>query len=450
MRVLDRKRQKIKATAKTTALLQCVAIVVFFMMIHGFGVARTLESDGQPTAIERLGTIQESLRQAHKAKDSAGYLSDAVTMRDFLNGSPNSVLQMMLAQLFAGKDDEALQSYGQFIRMGQSNDGLLGSKQFDALRTLPQYRKLYAEMIANDESRSAATKVFGLTDAGLLPEDIDFDVSSGLFYITSVLKKEILAVDKRGSARIFAQGPDHWPMMAVKVDAKRHVLWATEVALDGFSWSPKEHWGRSAVLLYDLKTGKLLWRVDGPARTALGDMTLTAAGDTIVSDGDRGGVYRVRRETRQIERLDAGDFISPQTPAMFPDDEHVLIPDYVRGIGILDLRTKRVSWIATEGRYALSGIDGLYLSGRTLIATQNGTSPERVVRFELDRSLSRVISESIVERTTLTLGDPTHGVFVGGYFYYIANSGWDKVDEHGEPKAGTTMSKALIMQTAIR
>jgi hypothetical protein len=438
--------------AKTTAFLWMVsvAVVVLSVTIPASVVGRNLVGDDGTSAIERLETLRAGLRQAHAAKDSSAYLRDAVALNDLLNGSPNSVLQLMLAQLFAGKDDEALQSFGQFIRMGQSNDGVLGSKQFDVLRGLPRYSALHSKMIANNESRSIATRMFGLTDARLLPEDIDFDTTSKLFYITSVLKKEILAVDKTGTAHVFTEGPDKWPMMAVKVDAKRRLLWATEVALDGFSWSPKEDWSRSAILLYDLKTGKLLWRLEGPMHASLGDMALTAAGDAIVSDGDHGGVYRVRRETRQIERLDAGDFVSPQTPAVLPGDEQAFIPDYVRGIGVLNLRTKQVSWISTGGRHALSGIDGLYLSGRTLIATQNGTSPERVIRFQLDRSFSRLESESIIERATPTLGDPTHGVVVGGHFYYIANSGWDKLDEHGDPKTEIKMSEALIMQTAIQ
>jgi hypothetical protein len=426
-----------------------VAVMAVGVAVPGLISAGVSGTQGEPTAIERLAVIRESLRQSHAAKDGAAYLRNSVTMRDFVNGSPNSILQLMLAQLFAGKDDEAMQSFGQYVRMGQSNEELLGSKQFDALRALPEYSKLHAEMIANGASKSVATKVFGLGDAALLPEDIDYDATTRLFYLTSVLKKEIFVVDMAGRAHVFAVGPDKWPMMALKVDARRHLLWATEVAVDGFSWSPKEDWGRSAILLYDLKSGKLLWRIEGPAHTALGDMTLTAKGDAVVSDGDHGGVYRVRRATQQIERLDAGDFISPQTPAMLPDGEQMLVPDYVRGIGVLNLKTKHVTWIPMDGSYALSGIDGLYLSGRTLIATQNGSSPERVVRFQLDRSLSGIDSESIVERATPTLGDPTHAVVVDGYVYYIANSGWDKIDDQGNVKAGATMSEALIMRAKL-
>jgi hypothetical protein len=178
-------------------------------------------------------------------------------------------------------------------------------------------------------------------------------------------------------------------------------------------------------------------------------MTLTPEGDAIVSDGDHGGIYHVYRKTQRIERIDAGDFISPQTPAVMPDGRHIFVPDYLRGIGVLDIRAKNVSWIPMEGRYALNGIDGLYLSGRTLFATQNGTMPERVIRFELDSSLKRVESESIIERATPTLGDPTHGVIVDGHFYYIANSGWETLDEHGDRKTGARITDALLMRSAL-
>jgi hypothetical protein len=252
-----------------------------------------------------------------------------------------------------------------------------------------------------------------------------------------------------GRAKVFAKAPDGWPMMALKVDSRRRLLWATEVALDGFIFSPPADWGRSAVVIYDLDAGKLLHRVEGPPHSALGDMTLTAAGDAIVADGDHGGVYRVGRVTRNIERLDDGAFISPQTPVALADGRHLLVPDYLRGIGLLDLQTKQVTWLSTQGRYALSGIDGLYVFHHTLLATQNGTSPERVIRFAMDASLTRIEGESIIERSTPTLGDPTHGVVVGGRFYYIANSGWDSLDEHGNAQAGKTLTRALVMRAEL-
>lgn len=402
-----------------------------------------------PSAVEQLNLLRDSVRQAHLNKDAASYLANSQKLSDFLNGSPQSMLQLTSAQAFAGAQDDALRSFSQFVNMGQSSEETLSAEQFKQLRDSPRYSAMHTEMLANDSSKLRATQAFALEDAELNPEDIDYDPNNQLFYITSVLKKVILAVTITGQTRVFATSPDAWPMMALKVDSKRNLLWATEVALDGFVQAPSTDWGRSAVLIYDLKTGKLLHRLEGPHQAALGDMTLTSKGDAIVSDGEKGGVYRVSREPLTIERIDGGDFVSPQTPVMSSDETRILVPDYVRGIGVLDPKSKQVSWIPMEGAHALNGIDGLYLSGSTLIATQNGTSPERVIAFNVDAKISRVLSETVIERSTPTLGDPTHGVIVGGSFYYIANSGWDTLDEHGNRKSGTKATPSLIMKVRL-
>ena len=137
---------------------------------------------------------------------------------------------------------------------------------------------------------------------------------------------------------------------------------------------------------------------------------------------------------------------------MFADNNHVLVPDYLRGIGILDLRSGRVEWLSQEGagKIAVSGIDGLYFSGRSLFLTQNGTSPERIMQLQLDQSLTRIVSGRIVEQATATLGDPTHGVLVGDSFYYIANSGWSELDDHGDLKPGSKLKPARIMRFVLR
>jgi hypothetical protein len=121
----------------------------------------------------------------------------------------------------------------------------------------------------------------------------------------------------------------------------------------------------------------------------------------------------------------------------------------MRGVALLDLNTGHVDWLPMDGKHALSGIDGLYALGNTLIATQNGTSPERVAQFTLTALKTGVLSESLIERATPTLGDPTHGVVVGDYFYYIANSGWDSLDEHGVLKEGKTMTAPSIMRAKL-
>jgi hypothetical protein len=401
-------------------------------------------------AVSEFAALQDSLRSAKRASDAGAYLEKAQALYVFLNGSPRAALQLASAQSFAGKQDAALASVAQFIAMGQSSEETLQAAQFAAMRAASGYQTVHKSMAANFASVSSAEEVFRLSPELAIPEDIDYDPNTKHFYISSVLGRRIMSVDMQGRAALFAKAPDEWPMMALKVDAAHRVLWATEVAVDGFASVAEKDWGRSAVLVFDLHSAALLQRIEGPSHTALGDMTLDNVGNAIISDGENGGVYRFSRKLQSSERIDGGDFISPQTPAFLADGVHLLVPDYVRGIGLLDLRNKHVTWLPMDGKHALSGIDGLYLLGHMLIATQNGSSPERVVRFGLDGENRAVISESIIERATASLGDPTHGVVVGKYFYYITNSGWDTLDDHGNVLAGKTLPVGAVKRAKIQ
>jgi len=111
----------------------------------------------------------------------------------------------------------------------------------------------------------------------------------------------------------------------------------------------------------------------------------------------------------------------------------------------MDLTTGSIRWLSTQGRYDLDGIDGLYCRDNELVATQNGALPERVVSFALDSTSSAVVSQRVIQRGD-SLGDPTHGVFIGSEFYYIANSGWDSLDERGSLKPSASLTPARIMR----
>ena len=405
----------------------------------------------QPAATNVRDELAALRKQAHaerEAGDHAGYLRDALKVRALLNNYPNAILSVARGYMEAGENEKALDALMEFADLGQADDGMLdgSNKTFAPLAGSPRYKAVLEKFRLNERPVSKAEKAFDLADADLVAEDLDYDAASKSYLITSVLKKKIVRVSEKGGATDFAASPSGWPMLAIKVDDKRGLVWATEVALDGFAAAPKADWGKSAVLCFDLKSGRLLSRVEGPAGAALGDMALDAAGNPIVSDGQKGGIYRLR--DGKLELVNGTDFISPQTPAISPDGRHACVPDYLRGVGLLDLETGGVKWLGSH-RVALSGVDGLYFCRGSLFLTQNGTAPERVIRVRLDASMTRVVSTETIERATPTLGDPTHGVVVGDGFYYIANSGWSELDEHGQVKPGSKLTPAHIMRISI-
>jgi sugar lactone lactonase YvrE len=418
------------------------ALVVFLCLVPS-------ASSRADTAIADFQAIQKKLEAARANHDWPGSVASAKNLVELLNGAPDSLLELVRAKVHAGDLAGAFDDLDKFVRMGQATDLLTASPEFAPLRKETEFAKLQDGMAKNRVAIALSRTAFHLSDPALLPEDLDYDANTKQFFITTVRGKKIISADLDGAISEFVKAPDDWPLLAIKIDPKRNLLWATEVALRGFVFVPESDWGRSALLCYDLTTGKLLRRIEGPPGSALGDMTLAPNGEVIVSDGDGGGVYRSEATGEALERLDAGDFISPQTPAVYPDGKKIFVPDYVRGIGILDVGTKTVHWLGAEDRFATNGVDGLYLKAGNLVAVQNGTSPERVSAFQLDATFTKIIGETIIERSTETLGDPTHGVFVGNDFYYIANSGWDIIDDHGNLKPGAHPSAALIMRVSL-
>lgn len=402
-----------------------------------------LSAEPPATAIERLDRAQAALRDSRKRSDWGAYRMAAEQIKELLNGSPQSRLEMARAEIHVGETTAALDELTTYVRMGQSSEAIDKLPDFEALRQRKEFATVRTSMAANREVVSRSTVAFHIPDPGLLPEDIDFDSRAQRFLISSVLQHRIVAVATDGTLTEFAKAPDDWPVLALKIDTSRNVVWTTEVAMEGFDSVPKSDRGRSAVVCYDLNTGKLLRRIEAPRPSAPGDMALMANGNLIITDGEHGGLYRLKTGADQLERLDQGDFISPQTVAMAADATHVYVPDYVRGLGIFDLETKHVQWLPMAGRFALDGIDGLYRVGNRLIAVQNGASPQRVVVFATDAAATKMAAESAIERATATLGVPTHGVIVGDAFYYIANSGWDAME------SGAKRTPALVMKWKV-
>ena len=409
-----------------------------------------IASPVQPTetALQQANDLEQRAQAAVKSGDQQGRIAADIELFHLLNGSPAVLEALARAYTASGETDKALAALNQFADLGLADQDILSGRErrFSPIEDLPEYKEVLAHTSRNQQPILLSKVAFMLTDAGLLAEDIDYDPRSRTFLVTSVLEQKIVRVHPGGSAADFAHSPDHWPMVAIKVDASRNRVWATQIAFDGFAAAPKSAWGRSAVLAFDLRSGQLLQRIEGPMHSSLGDMVLTPQGEPVVSDGDNGALYRV--SNGRLVEMNRTDFISPQTPAVALPQLTLFVPDYVRGIARFDFRAAHVDWLNQDDvdRVALVGIDGLYVHGRSLVATQNGTVPERVIVFGLDPSLTHIVSSKVIEQSPANGTDPTHGVVVGNSFYYIANSGWAQLDEHGDVRAGARLTPPRVMR----
>ena len=422
------------------------AVRLAFALLLAAGAAAVRAAPDAHTRFTQLLAQAEGARHRGNTHEM---LATSLELATLLHHSGPATERVAMAYATLGKRRQALVWLREFAAMGQSDEAAPGRPQFTGIRSLPQFQRIVTAMRANATPVDKAGGGLRLLDARLLPEDIGYDPATWSYLLTSVLEKKIVRIGAGGTQKVFFRSPDGWPMMALKIDSQRQIVWATEVAISGFAGVPRKDWGRSVLLCLRLQDGILLHRIEAP-RTSLGDMALMPSGDAIVSDGDNGGIYRARAgcTDSNLRRIDSGQFISPQTPAPAGDGRHVFVPDYARGIALLDVQTGQARWLDAGRKHAMQGIDGLYFTDKGLLCVQNGAMPERLVLFELNDKL-RITRERIIDRSSPTLGDPTHGVVVGGEFHYIANSGWNWLDDNGRIKPGAGFTPSRIKQIAI-
>ena len=401
--------------------------------------------------IQRYAEESPLARRDCEAKQFDACRERLKSLLGLLDGRVDIVYRLAKVEASAGDPAAALRWLGTFSRMGLPLVDPAADPDFAALRDHPQFAEVLARLRAAREPVSHSRPFLTLPASDLVAEDIAYDPVGDRFYISSVRHREIVSLTRAGAAADFLREGTAgvWAMLALGIDAKRRILWATTAAMPEALGYRAEDRGRSALLKYDLRSGALVKRYDAPrdGEHVLGDLTVAPNGDVFVSDG-HGPVYWVdHRGDRLEELIPAGVFRSPQTPALTPDRRRLLVPDFTRGISVVDLKTRQTWLMSHPSDLSLGGIDGMYLAGRSLVAIQNGTSPARVIRMRLNSSLEAIESWETLEANWDGL-DPTHGALATGKLYFIANSGWDRLADDGSPKPGAVFTAPTIRELA--
>jgi hypothetical protein len=398
---------------------------------------------------EQLTELRKAARAQYQAKDYAAMHATMLQLDTLLHHSPRAIYNLAVSAAGAGNKAEALQWLEQYASEGLYAD-VAKDEDLASLREEIAFKALIKRLDANRNPVSRSTTFATAPADDLLPEDITYSASQRSFFLACAIGKKVLKLDPGKHFSVFFENQHPWPMYAVRADNAHSILWATTAASPDTATSPKEDWGKSELLKLDLKSGKLLatFKLDDGQPHIFGDMTVTPAGDVIVADSLGPGIYRLKSGERKLEQLATG-FFSPQTPALHSDGIHLFIPDYTAGIAVLDLRSGKLSWIDPDGKATLAYIDGLYFYKGDLIAVQNGTAPERLIRIHVSRDLTKATGYEVIEQSTQDLGDPTHAAIQGDDIYFIANSGWDQLDDAMQLKLGAKMSPATIKKTPL-
>lgn len=413
--------------SRKIALLVCLCAQLIF------GAVVSAVQDDQP----KDGRYYESLaRKAYQEKDYASFLKNMKEAVELRPNHPRLMFNLAAAYALTGSGSEALQWLDRMTEMGLVFPAEQDS-DFDSIKGSDEFQRIIKKVAHNKLPVINGAPAFTVHEKGLVPEGLAYDPSTRTFYLGSVYKRKIVSLNQKGEAKDFATEQDGlWSVMGMKVDDRRRLLWVASAAHPQMSNYKAEENGTSGLFKFDLRTGKLIKKYILPNKPKphwLGDLVLNARGDVFATDSISPEIYFISREKDEIELFLAGPpFVNLQGLDFTPDEKHLFVADYAKGIFLIDLSTKKCVDLSPAPNLTLLGIDGLYSYKGTLLAVQNGINPPRLVRLYLSQNMHRVERLETIEANDPAFDEPTLGVLVKDSFYLIANSQWGAIDGKGQ------------------
>lgn len=236
-------------------------------------------------------------------------------------------------------------------------------------------------------------------------------------FVSSALDRQVLRCTR--TCKRFAILPRGLHPLGMAWDSKRSRLWVTA---DCPELPGVVKCSRGALIGYD-QAGRQRTRI----ASASGDFhpgdVSASDGEVFVSDSLNGAIYRLNGSASAFSTVvPVGVGRSAQGSAYDPAQNRVVVADYGRGVGTIDLKTGARTILKREDGDIVRGIDGLVRCGSSWFGVYNGQQPGRVVQMTIDGD--RIATRTLLEGGPLY--DPTQLAVRGGHLLVVADAGWNE------------------------
>jgi len=404
-----------------------------------FGSLNLLAND-----VAESRTLQTVAMKAKAANDDGAFLKNIAAASALRPQHGGLLYQLAIAHAMNGQQDEAVAALDQTAAMGfafaPENDAA-----FASLRENAGFKRAVEAFRRNAEPIGKPAVAFTFQPLGQLVEGIAFDAGSGRTFLGSVRTRRIFDA---ATGEVFAKDLPYG-VFGMAADTKRGVLWAATSSLAQMEGFTDGNGGKAALVKLSLRDGRLLETItpaDGEFHQ-FGDLAIAPNGDIFTTNGNAPAIYRV--SGGKMDYFVRSTFSSLQGIAVAPDGRTLYVADYSQGLFAIDIATRDIVRLPVPDGVSLLGVDGLYAAGKeTLIATQNGTSPARVLRITLDGP--RVASIDVLAANDPRMTDITLGVLRGDDFYFIANAQWGAWKDDGTPNPDAKAEPVRVLKVKAR
>lgn len=366
--------------------------------------------------------------EAYIAKDHQAFRSVLEKLHRLRPNNSDYMYQLVIAHALL--DDKA-KAYELMLKMQQQGLAydFTESEATVGIRNTQVFEYVNDLMVKAGEPMGESELMMTLADDVRMPQTIAWDETREQFLIGTAAEGSIVAVGKDGKSTELLKANDEnglWAIFDILVDQASNRLWVTSAATPQFVRYSVADKGRSALFEFNLETLELLNRyavpVDGRSHI-LGSMVQNPAGDIFIADRFLPIVYRkAAGEAKLQPAMGLKDMVSMRGIAMQPDGSILYVADRELGILVIDVVGGRAAKLAIPNTLNIGGIDGLYLWDNRLIVIQNGISPQRVMRLQLDSSGTKVESVRPLAVAQPEFDLPSFGTVLGEDLVYFANS----------------------------
>lgn len=320
------------------------------------------------------------------------------------------------------------------------------NEAFDRMRADPRFATVAAKMEENAKPKGEARLIVEYPEDSLLPEAISKN-------------KDRLLIGSIRSGVISTTSAELTPFASANggvfdIEQRKNAVYAAvnnQLAYDGDRGTPF-----AAIVELDPKSGAMKERFAlGPAPALVGDIEVAGNGRLFASDSLTPRIFDISRMKHPdapinvVSAISDPRFVNLQGLALDEKNGRLYVADYLSGLYAVHLKTGRVDAIANPTNAHLGGIDGLYLHRGDLIGVQNGTSPQRIVRIDLDSKSATALSLEVLQQALPEWSEPTHGFVDGDQFVYIATSNWPAYGDDGKIRDGATLAPLRLMSAPL-
>ena len=380
--------------------------------------------------------LRDEARAAYERKNYAAAKAATVAALALRPDSPRYLHNLAAFSMLTGDESGAVSALQRLAALGVTSP-IERDPDLAPLQGTPAFRRILQQFAASREPQGEVGVFTELPGRTGIIEGIAFRPRTGDVFLGDVHHRGIWRRDRIGQiTRFTADDEELLGIFGLALDEPRGGLWAAMAAIPEMAGYTADQKGQAALAEFELTSGKVRRVVsieDDGREHGLGDLVVASNGTVYATDAKAPIIWKLTLDAEDFEKVaDSPQFSWLQGIVL--KERLLVVADYANGLFTVDPVSGEIKALAPPKDTTLLGLDGLVAIPGGLIATQNGTDPQRVLRIDLSPALDAITGVTVLAASLPHLTDLALITLVNDRPTVIAGSGWEGFDPAKTPQ----------------